>query len=392
MTSGKINWIKRIAAAFLAACVTLCLAGCDGDTSSSELSDSSGSEEEQKAIHKVGYIFNSEVDDPGFACDMNAQRLNAANRSSMETCYIDNVSITDFEKAVKALVDAGCTDIVSGSSVYSSMLSTISNKYMDINFIGYGMTRGGSNVSTYTELPYQGAYAGGITAAYNSFTRKIGFVGDQDMLYVIPVLNAAALGTQAVFDTAKIYAITATRDAEIEKSVDALIERGCDVIICYTASSHAEEYCEEKGVKFVGSHDFTENENDYTNMLMYFYTRRDSYFLAQFKQMQMDTWQPEAFIGSMGNGIICVSEALSANKDTDIQRILDSLVPALSYGGEIFSGQLVDNKGVTRYLQTDTMSESEIFAMDWFLQGVQIVGNYREPQLTLITNPMEIQY
>ncbi len=392
MTSGKINWIKRIAAAFLAACVTLCLAGCDGDTSSSELSDSSGSEEEQKAIHKVGYIFNSEVDDPGFACDMNAQRLNAANRSSMETCYIDNVSITDFEKAVKALVDAGCTDIVSGSSVYSSMLSTISNKYMDVNFIGYGMTRGGSNVSTYTELPYQGAYAGGITAAYNSFTRKIGFVGDQDMLYIIPVLNAAALGTQAVFDTAKIYAITATRDAEIEKSVDALIERGCDVIICYTASSHAEEYCEEKGVKFVGSHDFTENENDYTNMLMYFYTRRDSYFLAQFKQMQMDTWQPEAFIGSMGNGIICVSEALSANKDTDIQRILDSLVPALSYGGEIFSGQLVDNKGVTRYLQTDTMSESEIFAMDWFLQGVQIVGNYREPQLTLITNPMEIQY
>ncbi len=395
MASGKINWIKRAAAVFMAACVTLCLAGCDGEGDSSS-SDSSGSEEEQRVIHKVGYIFHGEADDPGFTRDMNTQRLHAANRSSVETCYIDNVSITDFERAVKTLIDAGCTDIVSGSSVFASKLSTISNRYMDINFIGYGMTRGGSNISTYTELPYQGAYAGGIAAAYNSYSRKIGFVGDEDMLYLIPVVNAAALGTQAVFDTAKLYTVTATRDKEIEKAIDALIARDCDVIICYTASSHAEEYCEEKGVKFVGSHDFTESENEFSKMLMYFYTRRDSYFLAQFKQMQLNTWTPESYTGNIGNGLICISEALSANKDTasedaGLQRILESLVPKLSNGGEIFSGQLVDNKGVPRYLQTDVMSDLEIFAMDWFVQGVEVVGNYREPQTTLPENPMEIQ-
>ncbi len=394
MASGKINWIKRIAAAFLAACMVFCFAGCNGEGDSS--SDSSDTEGEQKVIHKVGYIFHGEVDDGGFTYDMNAQRLNAANRSSMDTCYIDNVSITDFEKAVKTLVDAGCTDIVSGSSVFASMLGTISNRYMDINFIGYGMTRGGSNVSTYTELPYQGAYAGGIAAAYNSYSRKIGFVGDQDMLYLIPVVNAAALGTQAVFNTAKLYVVTAYRDNEIKKGIDELITKGCDVVICYTASSYAEKYCEEKGVKLVGSHDFTEKENEYSNMLMYFYTRRDSYFLAQFKMMQLNTWSPEAYTGNIGNGLICISEALPANKGSEnekdnLQLILDSLVPKLSNGGEIFSGQLVDNKGVPRYLQTDVMSESQIFAMDWFLQGVEVGGNYREPQLSIPENPMEIQ-
>ncbi len=393
MASGKINWLRRIAAAILAACMVFCFAGCDGEGDSSS-SDSSGSEGEQKVIHKVGYIFHGEVDDQGFSYDMNVQRLHAANRSGVETCYIDNVSITDFEKAVKALVDAGCTDIVSGSSVFASMLGTISNRYMDINFIGYGMTRGGSNVSTYTELPYQGSYAGGIAAAYNSYSRKIGFVGDQDMLYLIPVVNAAALGAQAVFNTAQLYVATAYRDNEIKKGIDELIARGCDVIICYTASSYAEKYCEEKGVKFIGSHDFTEKESEYTNMLMYFYTRRDSYFLAQFKLMQLNTWQPDMYTGNIGNGLICISEALPANKgdkDANLQRILDSLVPKLSNGGEIFSGQLIDNKGVPRYLQTDIMSESEIFAMDWFLQGVQSVGNYREPQLSIPENPMEIQ-
>ncbi|MGN0678323.1 MAG: BMP family ABC transporter substrate-binding protein [Oscillospiraceae bacterium] len=392
MTSSKINWLKRIAAIMMAMSLTFCLAGCEKDAGGSGSSDSSSIDEPEKPHHKVGYIFHDEVDDFGFSYDMNTQRLLAANRSNAETCYIDNVSITDFEKAVKTLVEAGCTDIVSGSAVFSSMLNTISNRYMDINFIGYGMVSGGSNVSTYTELPYQGAYAGGIAAAYNSYSRKIGFVGDQDLLYLIPVVNAAALGTQAVFNTAKLFTITASRDKEIEKAIDALIARGCDVIICYTASSHAEEYCEAKGIKFVGSHDFNEKENDYTKMLMYFYTRRDSYFLAQFKQMQLDTWQPDVYTGNMGNGIICISEALSANKDNDCQRVLDALVPMLANGGEIFSGQLVDNTGVPRYLQTDVMTDRQIFAMDWFVQGVEIVGNYREPQLTIPENPMEIQY
>lgn len=387
------NLIKRFFAVFVALCLTVCLAGCDGDGGLSDSSsDWSNSEEEEKPKHKVGYIFHDEVDDFTFSKDMNNQRLLAANRSSADTCYIDNVSITDFETAVKKLAEAGCTDIVSGSSVFASMLGTISNKYMNLNFIGYGTTGGGSNVSSYTELPYQGAYAGGVAAAYNSFSRKIGMVVDQDMLYPFSVVNAAALGTQAVFSSAKLYVIGATRDNEIEKAINELKNRGCDVIICYTSSAHAEDYCQEKKINFVGSHDFSELEGEYSNMLMYFYTRRDSYFLAQFKQMSLGTWQPDVYTGNMGNGIVCISEALSANKDTECQRVLDALVPMLSNGGEIFSGQLVDNGGVVRYLQTDTMTEQQIFNMDWYVQGVEVVGNYRQPQLTIPENPMEIQF
>ncbi len=392
------KWIKCFSVILAALCLVVCIAGCDGGNGSSDSSStSSGTEGETKPPHKVGYIFHDKVDDPTFSAEMNYQRTLAANRSGMDTCYIDNVSITDFEAAVKKLVEAGCTDIVSGSSVFASRLSSISNRYMNINFIGYGTTGGGSNVSSYTELPYQGAYAGGIAAAYNSYTRNIGFVGDNDMLYVTPVINAAALGAQAVFSTAKLYAAGATRDNEIENAIDALIARDCDVIICYTSSTHAEEYCEEKGVKFVGCHDFSEKEGEYTKMLMYFYALRDSYFLAQFKQMQFDTWTPGVYTGRMGNGIICISEVLSANKDQGLdkdqglQQVLNTLVSKLSSGGEIFSGQLIDNKGVARYLQSDVMSEQQIFSMDWYVEGVTVVGDYRVPRLTLPDNPLEIK-
>lgn len=387
------KWLKTLSAFMAAVCLAGCLTGCntDGDSSSDSFDSSSNAEEEQKPVHKVGYIFHDSVDEHNFSSDMNYQRIMAANRSNTDTCYIDNVSITDFEAAVKKLADAGCTDIVAASSVYANMLSSISNRYINLNFIAYGTTSAGANISSYTELPYQGAYAAGVAAAYNSSSRKIGFVSDTDLLYPIPTVNAAALGTQLVFSTAKLYVATATRDKEIENAIDALIGRGCDVVICYTSSAHAEEYCQQKGVKFIGSHDFTENDSDYSNMLMYFYTRRDSFFLAQFKQMQLDTWQTDIFTGNMGNGIICISEALYANKDSECQRVLDALTPKISNGAEIFGGQLIDNNGVVRYLQTDVMTDYQIFSMDWYVQGVESAGNFREAKYTVPENKLEIR-
>jgi len=101
----------------------------------------------------------------------------------METCYIDNVSITDFEKAVKALVsDGGCTEIVSGNAIFANMLDSVSNKYMNINFINFGSLSSPANVSSYTEAPYQGAFVAGMVAAFNSDVQKIGIVADTDML------------------------------------------------------------------------------------------------------------------------------------------------------------------------------------------------------------------
>lgn len=387
------KWLKTLSAFMAAVCLAGCLAGCDSEGgSSSDSSDSSDSVEEvQKPVHKVGYIFHDSVDEQNFSSEMNYQRVLAANRSNTDTCYIDNVSITDFEAAVRKLADAGCTDIVAGSSVYANMLSSISNRYINLNFIAYGTTSAGANISSYTELPYQGAYAAGVAAAYNSSSRRIGLVYDNDLLYSVPTVNAAALGTQLVFSTAKLYVAAATRDNEIEKAIDALIGRGCDVVICYTSSAHAENYCQSKGVKFVGSHDFTEAETNYSNMLMYFYTRRDSYFLAQFKQMQLDTWQTDIFTGNMGNGIVCISEALSANKDGECQRVLDALTPKISNGAEIFSGQLIDNGGVVRYLQTDVMTDYQIMSMDWYVQGVESAGNFREATYTVPENKLEIR-
>ena len=375
------KWLKGIAGA-LVLCVTLCLTGCSGETSDESSSDSSGIEEETVPV-KVGYIFHDKADDGGVTGQFNLQRQKAARRCDVETVYIEDVSVKDFESAVKALVSDGCTEIVSCSSTFTNALSSISGRYMNVKFINYGATSiGTANVFSFTETAYQGAYVAGIAAAYNSKTQKVGLVADPELLYTYATTNAAALGVRMVFANGTLCVAGATENSEIKQAVDALLGEGCDVIISYTESPYTAEYCEQKGVKFIGNLDYTGSEDKYKNMLMYYYAKRDSLFVSQFKQLKMDSWEPDVYKGSMANGIINISQA-TPNADKRTQEIIDEIVPLLTSGkAYIFSGEIKDTLGNVRYMQTDTMTEAQIYSMDWYVLGVQAVGNFRKPQET----------
>ena len=376
----NLKWLKGIAAG-LALCVTIGLTGCGGTTDDSS-SDSSNSGEIAEVVPvKVGYIFHKKADNGGFTEQMNLQRQKAARRCEVETVYIEDVSVQDFESAVKALVSAGCTEIVSCSSTFTNALSSISGRYMNVKFINYGAASiGTANVFSYTETAYQGAYAAGIAAAYNSKTQKVGLVADPELLYTYATTNAAALGVRMVFANGTLCVAGATEDGEIKQAVDKLVSEGCDVIICYTESPYSAEYCEQQGIKFVGTLDYSGREGDYKNMLMYFGAKRDSLFVSQFKQLKMDTWEPGVYKGAMSNGIINVSEAQSGCANEKTQDILDEIVPLLtSEKAYIFSGELKDTNGNVRFMQTDTMTEAQIYGMDWYVLGVVPVGNFRKP-------------
>lgn len=395
MTFKISKWIKRLAV-LLALCMLCCFTGCDGsgDQSSDLSSDSSDVGTEPKNYRKVGYIFSGDADEEfSFTWQMNQQRIMASNRCSMDTCYIDKVSIMDFETAVKKLAAEGCTEIVAASSNFTNIARSVSSKYMNLHFIVYGATASGSNLAAYTENVYQGAFVAGTVAAYNSETRKIGIVRDTDLLYNYAVVNAVALGAQRhVFKDATVYVAAAHEDSEIDKAISALIDKKCDVIICYTSSPRSAKYCQSRGVKFISNIDFSGHEDKYSNMLMYFYCKRDSYFLSQFKKMQMDQWSAENFTGNMGNGTVMTSKAIGDSK-ADTQLLIDKLNPYISSGAAyIFDGEIIDNSNIVRYLQNSEMSYSEIYSMDWYVRGVESVGNFREIQQHFPENSFEVKY
>lgn len=399
------KWIKLLAA-LLSLCMLCCFTGCrpDEEPSSDISSDTSDENSDPKNYHKVGYIFSGDADDEfGFTWQMNQQRIKVSNRCGMDTCYIDNVNMLDFENAVRKLAAEGCTDIVSASPVFANILKPVSSRYMNLNFIGYGVTSATPNTAVYTENIYQGAYVAGMVAAYNSNTRNIGIVVDTDLIQTYAVTNAVALGAQLVFKTATVYTVGAHTDSEIEEAVSALLGKNCDVIVCYTGSAHSADYCQQRGVKFIGNSDFTGSEDKYSKMLMYYYCKRDSYFLAQFKRMQMDDWSAESNTGTMGNGTVVVSKALDACEDNlngrtkeASQRLMNTLLPYVSSeAAYIFSGEhgeLIDNNEIVKVMQNMVMSYSDIYTMNWYVKGVQPAGNLRDVKNEFPDNALEVKY
>lgn len=392
MTTG---WLKKLSA-MLALCVMIgCFSGCNGDSaqqSTTETGEAGTAEVEEEEIIKVGYIFMGECDDPSATMDANEQRLAAAMHTDVQSCYIDNVTITDFAKAVDKLVEAGCTYIVSANSRYTNILTEVAGKNMNINFISYGARIRTVNVCAYTDQMYEGSYVAGMAAAYNSTSEKIGIVVDPQMIYHTAVINAAALGTQLVYSDATLYTAYASEDGEIHDAVDALAAKGCDVIISYTESSETVEYCEQNGIKVIGNLDYSHDAKDYENLLMYFYSDHDSFYLAQFKQMDLDTWEPDTYVGTLGNGTVSVSAAQKCAKD-GTQDIIDALVPKIATGeGYIFSGELKNTAGNVILQQSKTLEPAEVYVMDWYVLGVDSsAGSFIQQKTELEINDFEIK-
>ena len=383
------NWLKK-AAAVMAMCmafasVTACSGSEEpGSTAEGTAETTAEATAEAEPAAKLGFIYNGSVEGKSFTSDCNDQRIAAQQYSNIESEYIENVNVGDYEKAVKMLVEDGCTHIVSGSPVFSHAINPVSQQYMNINFIDYGSSTRSVNIFAYTESIYQAAYVAGVAAAFNSSSEKIGMVVDPGMLYYIQCVDAAALGTQMVYSTATLVTATARADAEIRRAVDALAAKGCDVIISYTESAETVEYCNKKGIKVIGNLDYSENAEDYEKLLMYFYSSRDSFYLSQYKAMQMGEWQPESYMGTLGNGVIAMSDALSPAKD-GTQDIMNKLIPKVASGrAYIFDGQLKDVNGTIRQREGVSMSTSDILALNWYVEGVDLsLDSFIESKVTV---------
>ena len=389
------SWLKKISA-LLALCMVLgCSVGCDkdsGETAEGTAETSESTSEAEPEVIKVGYVFNGDCDLDSYSLQANEQRLSTSKYSDIQSCYIDNVNITDLSLAVNALIDDGCDYIVSGSWLFSNAMSDVAGKNMDINFISHGARIRSVNVYAYTDQVYQGAYVAGMAAAYNSETEKIGIVVDPDMLYTKPVINAAALGAQLVYSNAELVTAFASTDDEIHKAVNALDAEGCDVIISYTESAETVPYCSEQGIKVIGNLDYSDNYADYENLIMYFYVDHANFYLAQNKLIELEIWEPETYVGTLANGGITVSNALPAAND-GTQDIIDALIPKVASGeAYIFRGELKNSSGNVALQQGGKLDASEIYTMDWYVYGVKTLSSFIEPNLELEENDMTIKY
>lgn len=368
----RLNGFQRIGFVFIIL-IAICLSGCTDNNSTSlnikpainstkgSTLESSNSAEQSLPSYdlNVGFVFSGSVnDETSFTGQINSQRIAAYNSKSCEglgTCYVDNVNAENFENAINELKSDNCKDIYLFVSDCDDVLEKYSKDNPDVNFIYHGTHDITSNISTFSGKVQQGGYIAGIMASYNSETHNIGFIGDESLVDNNIVANSIQTGSQVAGSDCQVFFENAQSNNAIELKIDSLLEENCDVIVCYTETSYSEEYCQQKGVKFIGSHDFSEKLEQFPDMLMYFYCDYAPYFLYDFKIMQEnDRCLPADFVGTIKDSTIFVSDSLPKSKE-DSQKLMDKIVSSFSSDGT----QILDDQGFYRFENTVT-SDGEI--------------------------------
>lgn len=115
------RYIKLLALA-MSAVLTLC--ACSGDGASSGES-SSAPDYSLDTSAKVGYVYNEEISRDNMTYMFEKSRKDIETALGLETCYVDGVAVSQFENAVKALKNEGCSIIVSASHVLQTRRSAM---------------------------------------------------------------------------------------------------------------------------------------------------------------------------------------------------------------------------------------------------------------------------
>lgn len=393
--------MKRIMAALLCGFMLMSMTACSGgDPAETTVDPESTAEttvDPSKPLElKVGFIYNDTVANSTVSPVFELARKEIATALGVETCYMENVLVSDFTQAVDKMEQAGCNVIVSGSHKFINSVKKLSRTNTDTKFICFGGNATLSNMTTFDPKLYQPAHICGTVAAYNSTANLLGIVADPNMYNVCAIIDAYILGAKTILGTetdVRLNTANSTSESETKTAIDNLVSQGCDVIMLYQSSTYGIKYCESIGVKVVT---FACNAPDLApnSYLTGFYYNINTYLVDVVSKIMYRSFTAELFQEGLKSGAVRMSSLAAGVKDgtKDITSALYKLIEADTTN--IFSGELKDNTNTIQVQKGSYLSHTLINAIDWIEKSVTVINDYTNPILedNLVSSDFEIKY
>lgn len=409
--------MRKVLSLFLIICCIFCFTACgggeeeitsDGITSDGIGSDgigsdgigsdgigSDGEEDPNKAVYvKMGFIYSGDTESRTLNNIFEIARQQVEKALGIETCYIENVLVGDFEKAVEILTEEeGCNVIVSCNNRFVNSVEKCAKLSPDTRFISYG---GGSAVSNVTVLEselWQASNVCGIIAAYNSSSNILGVVADPGIYACDAVINAYILGAAEITESKTNVRVNWARPespSEIEEAIDNLISQGCDVIMCYTGDKYAIEYCERVGVKVIGDA-YNMPELAPTQYLSGFFYQFNTYLVDVARSIQYRNFSSYKNADGVKEGTVRLCAPSEENALEGTKTISDTLYDIVKTGkSDIFKGEIKDCEGNIQVAKGTTIKHKDIVEINWLEQSVRLINDYIKPVLEPASSDFEV--
>ncbi len=321
---------------------------------------------------KVGFVYIGKINDEGYTQAHDKGRL-ALEEMGIECMYVEDVpENADCEKAIRDLIDQGCNVIYTASFGFMDYTVKVAKDFPDVYFGHCSGYQTAENLSTYFGKIYQARYLSGIVAGMRTEINKIGYVAAMPIPEVIRGINAFTLGVQSVNPDATVEVIWTNTwyDPAVEKQAAIeLLNKGVDVVAQHQDTTAPQIAAQEKGAYAIGYNSSTPDAapDAYLTAPLFHW---EKFYVDDVQRIMDGTWESRSYWGGIDEGMVSL-DALTANCAEGTQEAVDKAQEAMA-AGELhpFAGPLEDQNGEVKVPEGTTMTDDEIWNMNWFVKGV----------------------
>ncbi|MHC1684319.1 MAG: BMP family ABC transporter substrate-binding protein [Clostridiaceae bacterium] len=361
--------LKIVATSSLA--ISLLLTGCgSGQKATTETTSKSG---EEKV--KVGFLLSGPVSDGGYNYNHNQGRLYLEKETGVETMYKESVKedAAEVEKVVEDMISQGANVIVGASFGFMDGMVASAKKHPEVKFLHGGGHIQDTNLSNYFGREYEARYLSGIAAGMKTKSNKLGFVAAFPIPEVIRGINAFTLGVRSVNPNATVSVVwtnTWYDPAKEKEAAKALLAKGADVLAQHQNTAGAQQAAEEAGAFSVGYNVDMSSAAPKANLTSDIFNW-GVYYTAQIKAIQDGTWKSGSYWGGIKDGLVDLAPLTENVAPGTKEAVEKAKASVISGENKIFVGPIKDQTGTIKVTEGSTLSDKEIFSLNWFVEGVE---------------------
>ncbi|SFB09641.1 nucleoside-binding protein [Cohnella sp. OV330] len=320
---------------------------------------------------KVAFVYATPIGETGWNYEMDRGRLALEKELGVETMAMDNVTESDAGRVFEDLAQK--YDVIFGTTFgYMDAMNAAAEKHPNVKFLHATGYKTLPNLGVYAGREYQSNYLVGMAAGMVSKNGKLGYVGTFPIPEVISAINAFALGAQSVNPNAKVSVVWSNTwfDPTTEKqAAGSLLDTGVDVLAAYHDAPTILQASAERGVWGSGKDsDMSKYAPD--TYLTNFVWNWTPYFVEAVRAIQEGTWQAGSYYGGMKDGVTDIAP-LGKNVPQDVKDAVEAKKQEILAGTfDVFAGPIKDQAGTERAAQGKALTDEEILAMNWFVQGI----------------------
>jgi len=354
----------RIALAMLAA---LGLGAC-GSTSAANTSQP----------FKAAWVYVGPTTDHGWtqAHDDGRKVVEQQLGSAVQTTYKENVPEgPQVATVVEGLIADGNKIIFGTSFGFQDAMYQEAIKHPDVKFEQATGTKTATNMGEYFGAAEDADYLTGMALGAASKKGKIGFVAPFAIPEVLREINAITLGAQVTHPGATVQVVWTNTWFDLAKEKQAaqsLLSLGVDAIGQGQDSPATGDAAKAVGVKWTG---YDSDQSSYAPDIWLTGTvyHWGGYYTDRVKAAMNGSWKSDNYYGSISDGLIDLAP-FGTSVPQSVRDQITAKKDAIKSGSFYeFTGPLKDQTGAVHVPAGTKLTVSDLYAMDWFVQGV--IGN-----------------